>query len=98
VSREVHAGVFRFVSVKRLRETEGGVTTNEPAVLCVTGAIEKAVYALVIEGILNNHWTTNIINFNKHESVKEYLKQKKDRQLTIAELTALNEVSNESVE
>lgn len=91
LSREVHAGVFRFVSFKRLFESEGGVTTNEPAVLCVTGAIEKAVSALVIEGILNNHWSANIINFKKHKSVKSYLEQKKDRQLTFTELSTLNE-------
>ena len=97
LSREVHAGVFRFVSFKRLFESEGGVTTNEPAVLCVTGAIEKAVSALVIEGILNNHWSTNIINFKKHKSVKSYLTQKKDRQLTFSELVKLNELSDDDI-
>jgi len=92
LSREVHAGVFRFVSFKKLFETESGLTTNEPAVLCVTGAIEKAVSGLVIEGILNNHWSTNDLDFNDHKSVLSYLKQKKNRQLTFAELSKLNEV------
>ncbi|MDH5601002.1 MAG: hypothetical protein OEY78_06815 [Gammaproteobacteria bacterium] len=95
LSREVHAGVFRFVSFKRLFESEGGVTTNEPVVLCVTGAIEKAVSALVIEGILNNHWSTSNPAFNQHKSVLSYLAQKKDRQLTFNEMTKLNELSDD---
>jgi curli production assembly/transport component CsgG len=95
LSREVHTGIFRFVSFKRLFETESGLTTNEPAVLCVTGAIEKAVTGLVIEGILNNHWSTNNISFNNHPSVKSYLQQKKVRQLTIVELTKLNDATDE---
>lgn len=91
LSREVHAGVFRFVSFKRLFEAEGGVTTNEPAVLCVTGAVEKAVTALVIEGILNKHWVTSNPSFEKHKSVQSYLRQRSDRQLTYTELSKLNE-------
>jgi len=98
LSKEVHAGVFRFVGFKELFETETGLTTNEPAVLCVTGAIEKAVSALVIEGILNNHWSTNNITFNDHESVKLYLKQKKDRQLTFIELAKLNNIIDEDTD
>ena len=95
LSREIHSGVFRFVSFKRLFEAESGLTTNEPAVLCVTGAIEKAVTGLIIEGILNNHWSTNNAAFNEHESVKSYLKQKKDRQLTFTELAKLNNAIDE---
>ncbi len=98
LSREISAGVFRFVSFKRLLESEGGVTTNEPAVLCVTDAIEKAVYSLILEGILNKNWTTQEKSYLDHESIRSYLKQKEDRQLTISELARLSLPENEETE
>lgn len=56
LSREISAGLFRYVSFKRLLEIEGGISTNEPVQIAVMGAIEKAVSSLVIEGILENLW------------------------------------------
>lgn len=56
LSRELTAGVFRYVSFKRLLEAEGGITTNEPVLVAVTGAIEKGVASLVIEGVLDKLW------------------------------------------
>lgn len=56
LSRELTAGVFRFVSFKRLLEAEAGVTTNEPVFMAVTSAIEKGVASLVIEGVLDKLW------------------------------------------
>jgi len=56
LSRGIDIGVFRFVSFKRLLEAETGITTNEPAQLCVLDAIEKAVTALVIEGVADKVW------------------------------------------
>ncbi len=55
-SREVQAGVFRFVSLKRLLELETGYTTNEPAQQCVLEAIEKALLGLIVEGVLDRTW------------------------------------------
>jgi len=46
----VSAGAFRFVSFEQLLELESGVTRNEPMQIAVQGAIEKAVYALIMEG------------------------------------------------
>ena len=43
-------GAFRFVSFDELLEFETGVTHNEPTQLAVQEAIEKAVYALIMEG------------------------------------------------
>lgn len=43
-------GAFRYVAFDGLLEAEAGVTANEPAQLAVQAAIEKAVYALIIEG------------------------------------------------
>lgn len=46
----ISTGAFRFVRYDQLLEAEAGVTTNEPTQLAVQGAIERAVYALIMEG------------------------------------------------
>ena len=56
LSREIAAGIFRYIKFKRLLEAEGGITTNEPGQLAVLGAIEKAVIGLIIEGAYENLW------------------------------------------
>ncbi|MBF4986546.1 CsgG/HfaB family protein, partial [Nonlabens mediterrranea] len=50
-SQAVDASLFRYVSFQRLLEAETGFTRNEPGQLAVKEAIEKAVEALIIEGI-----------------------------------------------
>ncbi len=49
-SVQLSGGTFKFVSFDELLEAEAGVTSNEPMQLAVQGAIEKAVYALIMEG------------------------------------------------
>ncbi len=49
-SVSVSAGVFKFVKFDELLEGEAGVTANEPMQLAIQGAIERAVYALIMEG------------------------------------------------
>lgn len=56
LSQSVDAGIFRYVTFKKLLEAETGFTTNEPAQMAVTEAIEKAVHALVLEGIQDGIW------------------------------------------
>ena len=56
LSREVTAGVFKYVSYKRLLEIETGYTTNEPGTMCVQEAIEKAVLSLIVDGLLDKNW------------------------------------------
>lgn len=56
LSQEVRAGLFRFVSYKRLLEVESGYTTNEPMFECVKQSIEKAVSELVLKGIKQGVW------------------------------------------
>ena len=56
LSQSVSAGVFRYVKLSTLLEAETGVTTNEPAQMALTEAIEKAVAALVIEGLKDKLW------------------------------------------
>ncbi|WP_461071427.1 CsgG/HfaB family protein [Spirosoma horti] len=57
LSQTVNASLFRYVTFKRLLETETGLTTTEPGQLAVTEAIEKAVEGLIIEGVRDGLWT-----------------------------------------
>ncbi|MGQ8365739.1 CsgG/HfaB family protein [Glaciecola sp. 1036] len=56
LSQEVRAGLFRYVSFRRLLEAEAGYTTNEPMFECVKQSIEKAVSELILEGINKGVW------------------------------------------
>ena len=56
LSQTINASLFRYVTFKRLLETETGLTTTEPGQLAVTEAIEKAVEGLVIEGVRDGLW------------------------------------------
>jgi len=56
-SFEVEAGIFRFLSFKRLLEAEAGFTTNEPTQMAVLQAIEKAAYAMIMEGARSGLWS-----------------------------------------
>ena len=56
LSQAIDASLFRFVSFQKLLEAETGFTYNEPSELAVTEAIEKAVYALILEGVQDNLW------------------------------------------
>lgn len=56
LSRALDVHAFKYVKWKRLFQLETGVTTNEPGLYALQGAIEKAVYALIIEGIAKGYW------------------------------------------
>ncbi len=56
LSQMIDANLFKFVDFQRLAEAEVGYSSNEPPQICVTEAIEKAVQALVIEGVFDNLW------------------------------------------
>ncbi len=55
-SYAVGGGAFRYVGFKELLEAEAGLTNNEPDQLALQQAIEKAVYALVMEGVELKLW------------------------------------------
>lgn len=55
-SHSVGGGVFRYVGYKQLLEAETGMTTNEPDQVALQQAIEKAVYALIMEGVEQQLW------------------------------------------
>ena len=90
LSQSVDASLFRFVSFKRLLETETGFTTNEPSQLAVTEAIEKSVQALVIEGVRDGLWGADPKNA---EQVKLLLKDYEE-ETKIAQETDVYGVTN----
>lgn len=46
----LEANVFKFVEFDELLEFEAGISANEPTQIALQAAIEKAVYALIMEG------------------------------------------------
>jgi len=52
----LQGGVFKFIATDKILEAEAGFTKNEPEQLAVQQTIEKAVYALVIEGSEQGIW------------------------------------------
>lgn len=58
----IGANAFRFVDFKELLELETGITYNEPDQIALSQAIEKAVYALIMEGALTNLWCLSTDN------------------------------------
>ncbi|WP_019948362.1 CsgG/HfaB family protein [Hymenobacter aerophilus] len=56
LSQQIQGSLFRFVSFKKLMEAETGFTYNEPSEMAIKEAIEKAVQALIYEGIRDRLW------------------------------------------
>lgn len=71
-SHEVKAGVYRFISFKRLLEAEGGYTQNEPVQMAVMSAIESAVVHLVSQGIERNLWSLQNPDDRQNAILQEY--------------------------
>jgi len=71
----VSGSVFKFIDFKKLLQAEAGFTSNEPPQLAIRQAIEKAVYAMVIEGAIEGYWT-----FGDREKgraiINEYLEER----------------------
>ena len=55
-SKELRAGVYRFIDFRRLLEAEAGITTNEPVQMAVMAAVESAVIHLIARGVENRLW------------------------------------------
>ena len=53
----LQGGIFKYIALDKILEAEAGFTKNEPDQLAVQQAIEKAVYAIVIEGSESNVWS-----------------------------------------
>lgn len=76
LSQVVDVGVFRYVKFKRLLEAEAGYTYNEPTEIAVKDAIEKAVQSLIMEGIIEGLWLSNLEDPTKSQAVTDYLEEK----------------------
>lgn len=76
LSQAVNANLFKYVNFQRLLEVETGFTVNEPVQLAMKDAIEKAVEALIIEGINDNLWSTKDGVETNEKLVNAYLQEK----------------------
>ncbi|WP_444891868.1 CsgG/HfaB family protein [Microbulbifer sp. JMSA004] len=72
LSRQVQGDVYTFVEYKRLLEIEAGMTTNDPAQLCVLSAIESAVIHLISQGVNANLWALEDNNQYPMSVLSEY--------------------------
>lgn len=52
----VGGDAFRFVAFRELLELEAGITYNEPDELALRQTIEAAVYAMIMEGAMQDLW------------------------------------------
>jgi len=77
LSQKLNSGLFRFVSLNKILEAETGFTYNEPSHMAVQEAIDKAVYALIAEGIMDGLWETDDPRGKEHPAIQEYLEEKK---------------------
>jgi len=78
LSQLVDVGLFRFVDIKKLLEVEVGYSYNEPPEMCITEAIEKAVYGLIIEGAEDGLWSFADSSAINSKTVLSYLEEKKE--------------------
>lgn len=76
LSQKLDMGVFRFVSLKKLLEAETGYTYNEPSFVAVQEAIDKAVEALIIEGLKENLWSLKNEEDMEKPVIQNYYKEK----------------------
>lgn len=83
LSQAIDASLFRYVNFKRLLEVETGFTKNEPIQLAVTEAIEKAVYSLIIEGIVDDVWKSTAPVSQLTEIINDYKADKEDSDSSI---------------
>ncbi len=75
-SVQLDTGVFKFVSFKDLLEVETGFATNEPPQMAVLEAIEKGVYSMIMEGLMDGLWSLQDPSLNK-SYISSYLRDKR---------------------
>lgn len=72
LSQAVSSTLFKYVKYQRLLETEIGFTKNEPVQLAMNEAIEKAVEALIIEGIKDGIWAPKLSEPEKAKLIADF--------------------------
>lgn len=82
LSQKIDAGLFRYVSLRRLLEAEVGFTFNEPSSIAVQEAIDKAVHAMIIEGILDDLWEVKDTEDLSTVAIRDYLVEKEENEKT----------------
>jgi curli production assembly/transport component CsgG len=82
LSQKIDAGVFRYVSLRRLLEAEVGFTYNEPSSIAVQEAIDKAVHSMIIEGILDNLWEVEDSEDVNTAAIRNYVEEKAENEKT----------------
>ena len=82
LSQKLDAGIFRYVSLRRLLEAEAGFTFNEPSGIAVQEAIDKAVYSLIIEGVLDDIWEVKDTDDLNTAAIRNYLDEKEENEKT----------------
>ena len=70
------ADAFRFVEFKELLEAETGVTFNEPDQLALQRAIEKSIYALIMEGAMQDLWCLNANDATASSLLTSYMAER----------------------
>ncbi len=88
ISAGISGASFSFVDFDKLLEIEAGVSTNEPGLVALTKAIEKAVHTLILEGVDLNLWafkdpkaTHSLVNAHRVASGREALPAPAPRQI-----------------
>lgn len=57
ISVGIQGNLFKYVSLYKILESDVGFTKNEPDQIAVQQAVEKAVYALIIDGAERKLWS-----------------------------------------
>jgi len=78
LSREIDFGIYRFVRTDALLEAETGFSSNEPPTMCALEAIEKGVYDLIVDGILDNLWTVRNPEDLNAPAIQARLKERRE--------------------
>lgn len=91
LSLELDSGLFRYIAFKRLLQMETGISSNEPPQMAVMESIEACVYAMIIEGFINDSWNLKNKKLVK-PLVEDYLQQRDSKM--VAEFDSEGHITN----
>jgi curli production assembly/transport component CsgG len=83
LSRELGAGVYKFVTPRRLLELETGTTSNEPVTFAVMEAMEKATMGVIIQGVIDGNWELENPEDINHPVIQQYLADREDQGIRV---------------
>ncbi|MEM9046418.1 MAG: CsgG/HfaB family protein [Pseudomonadota bacterium] len=73
----IQGGAFKFIDFDELLEVEAGITNNEPGTMALRRAIEKSVYAMIMEGSEAGLWS-----FGDLASAQRLISEYREAELT----------------